>query len=70
MIKLTGLNGETHWLTRDVIAQVTEAGASSRWHGIRAIVRTFDGRVIEAQQDAAAIVRLIDAENAAGGEQA
>ena len=48
MIKLTGNNGNAHYLAPAAIAGVTEASSSSQWHGICAIVRTFDGQVLEA----------------------
>lgn len=48
MIRLTDFNGHTHYLAPRTIASITQAGTSSQWHGIRAIVRTTDGRTIEA----------------------
>lgn len=52
MIQLTDSSGQTHYLHRDAVAQVIEAQASSQWHGIRAFVKTFDGRTIEARETA------------------
>lgn len=43
MIKLTNSNGYDLYFAPDAIASVQEAGTSSQWHGICAIVRTFDG---------------------------
>ena len=52
MIRLTDINGLTHYLAPQNIARVTEAGTSSQWHGIRAYVRTYDGVTIEASEEA------------------
>ncbi len=52
MIRLTDINGQTHYLAPETIARITEAGASSQWHGIRAFVRTSEGRTIEARETA------------------
>ena len=52
MIKLTDINGHTRYVAASAIASVTEAGASSQWHGIKSIVKLFDGLVIECQQTA------------------
>ena len=49
MIKLTDYNGRDHYLAPEAIARVTEAGVSSQWHGIRSIVRTFDGQTLEVR---------------------
>ncbi|WP_336848622.1 hypothetical protein [Pseudomonas juntendi] len=59
MIALTGINRNAIHLAPAAIASVTEAGASSQWHGICAIVRTFDGQVLEVRQRADDIVRQI-----------
>ena len=47
------------WTWQKNIARVTEAGVSSRWHGIRAYVRTRDGLTIEASEEAADIAARI-----------
>jgi hypothetical protein len=52
MIKITDINGHAHYLAPEAIARVTQTGTSSQWHGIRAIVRTFDLQNIEAQESA------------------
>lgn len=55
MIRLTSPNssgGTTHYLHPQAIARVTEAGASSQWHGIKSIVRTFDGETLECSETA------------------
>jgi uncharacterized protein YlzI (FlbEa/FlbD family) len=60
MITLTGTNGNKRYLAPPAIAAVTEAGASSQWHGICAIVRTFDGQVLEVRERADDVVRQIN----------
>jgi hypothetical protein len=59
MIKITDINGHAHYLAPEAIARVTQTGASSQWHGIRAIVKTFDLQTIEAQETAEAIALAI-----------
>lgn len=61
MIRLTEHNGKAHYLAPQNIARVTEAQVSSRWHGIRAYVRTYDGVTIEASEEAGHIAALISA---------
>lgn len=64
MIKLTSPNSSgytTHYLAPQAIAQVTEAGVHSQWHGIRSYVRTFDGAVLECSETAHEINRAIEA---------
>lgn len=66
MIKITDINGCANYLAPEAIARVTEAGTSSQWHGIRSIVKTFDGQTIEARDSADDIAKAIDkAEGAA-----
>lgn len=50
MIQLSDLNGRTILLHPDTIAQVTEAEASGKWHGVYAYVKTFDGRTLEVRE--------------------
>lgn len=59
MIALTGINRNAIHLAPAAIASVTEAGASSQWHGICAIVRTFDGQVLEVHERADAIAQQL-----------
>ena len=59
MIKLTDIDGRSHYLAPDNIARITEAGVSSQWHGIRAIVKTRDGVTLEVQETADQIAALI-----------
>ncbi|WP_175649469.1 hypothetical protein [Pseudomonas sp. Marseille-P9899] len=60
MITLTDNNGLKRYLAPDAIARVDEACASSQWHGICAIVRMFDGQVLEVRQRADDVVRQIN----------
>ncbi|MFS0827609.1 hypothetical protein [Pseudomonas phoenicis] len=55
MITLTTTNGNKHYMAPSAIARVSEAGASSQWHGICAIVHTFDGQTLEVRERAADI---------------
>lgn len=59
MIQLTGINCNAIHLAPAAIASVIEAGASSQWHGIRAIVRTFDGQVLEVRERAVDIASQV-----------
>lgn len=49
----------THHVSPRNIARVTEAGASSAWHGIRSYVRTFDGAVLECSETPQEILEAI-----------
>lgn len=60
MIRLSTSCG-IEFVAAENIARITEAGVSSQWHGIRAIVRLFDGGVIEARESAQDIARLLAA---------
>lgn len=57
MITLTDINRRQHFLASSAIARVQEAGASSQWHGICAIVHMFDGQVLEVRERASDIAR-------------
>lgn len=59
MIKLTDINGRSHYLAPNNIARTTEAGASSKWHGICALVKTHDGVTLEVRETADQIAALI-----------
>ena len=65
MIKITGYNGRTHYVDAAAIAKISEAGVSSQWHGIRCIVKCFDGSVIEAGDSADQIALAIIAQREA-----
>ncbi|MCL8308166.1 hypothetical protein [Pseudomonas putida] len=57
MITLTDINRRQHYLAPAAIARVQEAGTSSQWHGVCAIVHTFDGQVLEVRERAADIAQ-------------
>lgn len=66
MIKLTSRtsSGTTeHYVATSAIARISEAGASSQWHGIRAHVTLFDGQKLEVEQQASEINKLIEQES-------
>lgn len=63
MIRLTSPTSGgyiNHYVAAQAIARVTEADASSQWHGIRAYVRTFDGAVLECSETAHEINAAIE----------
>lgn len=62
MIKITNHNEQCVYLAAHAIATITEAGPSSQWHGIRSIVRTFDGRVLEARETAGEVSAAVEKE--------
>ncbi|WP_454691189.1 hypothetical protein [Achromobacter aloeverae] len=59
MIRITNMDGRVHYLAPAAIARIVEAGAN--WHGIRSYVKTFDGKTIEASEDAATLAAAIEA---------
>lgn len=59
MIHVTDINGRTQYLAAQNIARITEAGASSQWHGIRSFVCTNDGQTIEATETADQIAAMV-----------
>lgn len=59
MIKLTDHNGRDHYLAPAAIARVSEAGVSSQWHGIRSIVRTFEGEILEVRESSNEIAQQV-----------
>lgn len=64
MIRVTDINGKAHLVNAQGILQVQEASAASHWHGVRAYVRLFDGRTIEARETINEISLLIEQEKA------
>jgi hypothetical protein len=48
MVEIRDFNGQKHYVAPSAIAKITEAGASSKWHGIRSFVKLFDGTEIES----------------------
>ena len=59
MITLTDINRRRHYLAPRAIARVQEAGTSSQWHGICAVVHTFDDQVLEVRERAADIASQV-----------
>ena len=45
----------------DAIAKVSEASLSSRWHGIHAYIKTFDGDELGVREDAQQVLAQIEA---------
>lgn len=50
----------THHVHPQAVARITEAGPSSQWNGIRAIVKMFDGGILEVEETADAVRALVD----------
>lgn len=59
MITLTDINRRQNYLAPRAIARVQEAGTSSQWHGICAVVHTLDGQVLEVCERAADIASQV-----------
>lgn len=59
LIEITDFNGATQYVSAGAVEQITEAGASSQWHGIRSIVRLFNGKVIESQNAAYEVALMV-----------
>lgn len=69
MIRLTLSGGAAVWLAPSAVAEIVEAGASSQWHGIKAVVRTFDRRILEVQERASDIAaRVATGKESSNGE--
>lgn len=60
MISITNYRGERVLLAPSAIATVTQASPSSQWHGIRAYIKLFDGKVIESGDTIEHIQALLD----------
>lgn len=60
MITLTDINRRKIYLAPSAIARVQEASTSSQWHGVCAIVHTFDGQVLEVRERAADIAQQLN----------
>lgn len=60
MIRITDMSGKTHYLHKDAIARIVEAGPN--WHRISAYVKLFDGGTIEAGESASDICAQIERE--------
>ena len=61
MITATDTKGQKHHLALAAIAKVSEASLSSRWHGIRSYIKTFDGDELGVREDAQQILAQIEA---------
>lgn len=61
MIEVTDRNGMAHMLNPDGIVRVSEAGASSQWHGVRSFIETMHGTTIECQQSVQEVRKLLQA---------
>ena len=59
MIEVNDTYGRKVFLAPSAVSEVIEAGASSQWHGIKAYIRTFDGRTIEVRESASEIARML-----------
>lgn len=59
MVKMTDRNGLARFVAASAIASISEASASCRWHGTRAIVKLFDGTLIETQESATDLARAV-----------
>lgn len=60
MIAITDHRGMKQLVSLQAIATVKEAGASSQWHGIRSIVKLFDGSIIESSESITDLQRKIE----------
>jgi len=49
-----------HAVHPDAIAKVTQASTSSQWHGIRAIIKLFDGSTLEVSESLEEVLALIE----------
>lgn len=49
-----------HLLHPDAIATITEASASSQWHGTRAFIKLFDGSKLEVSETIDHIHKLLE----------
>lgn len=56
MIQVTDSRGLLRYVPKDRIAQIKEPIAATAWHGIRAIILTTDGQMIEARDTPEAIL--------------
>lgn len=63
MIEVVNTHGQKVFLAPSAVAEIIEAGPSSQWHGIKAYIRTFDGRTIEVRESASEIARMLQKEH-------
>jgi len=66
VIKITDFEMRCHYVAADAVAHISTAGTSSQWHGIRSIVKLFDGTVIEARDEAGQLAAAVDRAKAGG----
>ena len=60
MIKLSNpATGRQYFVSAENIARVIEAGASSQWHGVKSLVKCFDGETLEVNEEAAWIAERV-----------
>ena len=59
MIKITNQEGTVTYLHPDAIASITEAGASSQWHGIKCYIKCFDGKTLECRDTAQEVAAML-----------
>ncbi len=62
MIEVTNTYGQRVLLAKGAIAELIDSGASSKWHGINAYIRTFDGRTIEIKDTVESVMRSMNKE--------
>lgn len=62
MIRLSLSSGRDVFLAAENISSIRETESSSQWHGIRAVVKTFDGQALEVGDTAKEIAAKVDAE--------
>ena len=62
MIKITDINGRVRYIAATSVSSITEAGTSSQWHGVRCLVKTIEGDVIEAQETASDVAKQVEAQ--------
>lgn len=63
MIKLNVVCGDglrQEFVSPNAIARISQTGASSQWHGIRSVVRTFDGKNLECAETASEVAAAVD----------
>lgn len=67
MIVIHDTEGRASYIATHAIASISETGASSQWHGTRAILRTKDGKDFECRESAQEINAMINEETVADG---
>jgi hypothetical protein len=62
MIVLYDADGRKHLVAKTAIVRITEAQASSQWHGTKCFVQLMDGTRIGATEDVQTIRNRIEAD--------